>query len=369
MLSLKPLLGHRSLYRGLLPTGSSRLRSTASAPLLKRIAIGGGRSLERQEAARLAWPRRSPFSSSSESPQSAAVFSRAPFPVRVALVGTTVGLATPLYVVGGFAVAWRRYLPDTLGGLIFKYGILILAGGGLSVITTDYILPFLKNHSEFVLPFAVSNGLTSAVLYAIGELVFGFEAMSSKASISTFIKSAYATSLIKSINHFPLGGPSIGLLTVFISPLLWTYMFERLWSKDLNDLVLNDDPGWVSRVYSWIIFPVGVPLGILAGVGLQEILRPLIVGTASRSWTMVSLPTLAAVSGLWALYFSHCRTNSDEYFYITRINPTNGQLYSYNIRNSTTILDNGVLGESLFIGNSIHEVFFICLKIYNYLYT
>ena len=42
--------------------------------------------------------------------------SRPPFPVRVALVGTSVGLATPLLAIGGVIFAWYRFLPLSAGG-------------------------------------------------------------------------------------------------------------------------------------------------------------------------------------------------------------------------------------------------------------
>ena len=83
-----------------------------------------------------------------------------PFPVRAALVGTAVGIGTPLFATAGVAIAWYRVLPKWGGGTL-KLLIAAVIGGGLGTLLNAYVGPFLYHHGELVLPFAVANAFTA----------------------------------------------------------------------------------------------------------------------------------------------------------------------------------------------------------------
>lgn len=71
-----------------------------------------------------------------------------PFVVRAALVGTSAGLATPLYAVGGVIVGWYRVLPHSVGGQFLRVGASALIGGGAATLTYKYACPFLRAHAR-----------------------------------------------------------------------------------------------------------------------------------------------------------------------------------------------------------------------------
>lgn len=83
-----------------------------------------------------------------------------PYPIKLALVGTSTILATPVFMYGGVLYIWYRYLPRQIGD---SYRIITLAmlGGGMAKILRDFVIPYLTQHADIVLPFAVSNGLTA----------------------------------------------------------------------------------------------------------------------------------------------------------------------------------------------------------------
>jgi hypothetical protein len=85
-----------------------------------------------------------------------------PFSVRVALVGSAVGLATPVFVVTGLAMSWYRFLPTQWWGRLLKLASGMLLGGGVFTFIYKFAGPFLLNHADMVLPFALANALTSA---------------------------------------------------------------------------------------------------------------------------------------------------------------------------------------------------------------
>lgn len=118
---------------------------------------------------------------------------------------------TPFFAVGGVANLWYRYLPSTLEGKLVKYGACpfssslpcpcppsaavprplcllpitplslspslppflppavlgVVLGGGGTVLLGKYVVPFMYNHSEFLLPFALANGLTATFWYTV----------------------------------------------------------------------------------------------------------------------------------------------------------------------------------------------------------
>jgi len=102
---------------------------------------------------------------------------RPPRVVRSLLVGSAVGLATPFYVIVGIGRIWTGYLPKSTAGQFIKFITGSLIGGGSFVLITNYAMPFMKNNSDIVLPFAVSNGISAAFWYTIMESIFGLKKM------------------------------------------------------------------------------------------------------------------------------------------------------------------------------------------------
>ena len=122
---------------------------------------------------------------------------------------TTTRAGTPFFAVGGVANLWYRYLPSTLEGKLVNYGACpfssslpcpcpcppsaavprplcllpitplslspslppavlgVVLGGGGTVLLGKYVVPFMYNHSEFLLPFALANGLTATFWYTV----------------------------------------------------------------------------------------------------------------------------------------------------------------------------------------------------------
>ena len=98
-----------------------------------------------------------------------------PLVIRLALVGSTVGLTTPLFVAAGAFRIWTSFLMKSTEGRTAKYIIGIIAGGGTVKVMCDYVLPFLRDHSNVIAPFAFANAVTSMFWYGVGEIAFGKE--------------------------------------------------------------------------------------------------------------------------------------------------------------------------------------------------
>lgn len=90
------------------------------------------------------------FNSNSVPPSTASPEHVPPFLVRVSLIGTAVGLATPLFATAGVARIWTTVLPKTDLGRLFKGSVGLILGGGILKITWDYVIPFFRNNSVFV---------------------------------------------------------------------------------------------------------------------------------------------------------------------------------------------------------------------------
>ena len=248
-----------------------------------------------------------------------------PLAVRVGLVATSVGLGTPFFAVGGIVRMWYSYLPRTPTGLMVKWGLSVVGGGSILNLTYSYVIPFLQHHSDFVLPFALSNAIASGIWYLFGEYTFGLPFMSGVVSIEA-LKATMAGKIILGIlrmmgqnltattgagilfqTSLPVGGIFVGGLTALTAPFLWPMAFSLCWDKNMHDLLVGENSLWLVELYEFIAVPVGLPTGIFAGVGLHLFLRSFVNGQPGQPWTMRSLPMLAAISGVNVVYFTWFR--------------------------------------------------------------
>lgn len=260
-----------------------------------------------------------------------------PYPVRIALVSTTVGLCTPLFATLGVGMLWYSYLPKTEVGCIGKNSLGVVMGGGGATLFYQYVFPFLQCHSEVILPFALANAVVSGVWYSVAEEAFGLKSLKaeppqqinlfdtsssdSKNATSHNISQDFSSMLRSfSLNSkVPLIGAGIGALTALTSPLLWPIMFQVCFPDPaVQHLLHMDDSSWLLDLYSWIALPIGVPIGILAGLTLHSGLHSSVVGVHDIPWKQRSLRYLIALLLLAALYFTMCRSSTDDYFYERR---------------------------------------------------
>jgi hypothetical protein len=169
------------------------------------------------------------------------VSSTPPYAVRALLVGSSVGLASPIFGVAGAAYFWFNYMPKSQLGSLTKYSVGLLAGGGMSKLTYSYIWPFLMNNAELVLPFAVANGISAAFWFSVGEAIFGLDKLAGTAKgpmdgSSAAVDGSMLPHLKNVVNGEGLHlatGPVVGGLTALTAPFLWPYLFPTLWPVDL----------------------------------------------------------------------------------------------------------------------------------------
>ena len=241
------------------------------------------------------------------------------------------------YSVLGFFRIWHSYLPRSAIGKGLKYLTGIVVGGGSVTFAGSYVLPFLKEHAELILPFALANGVAASFWYCLGEAFLGLDVMlgtvaagpTSSYLESTILRSAFLSTVLKSV---PLVGPVIGVLTAVTAPLLWGAMFAVCWDESLRSFVLENNPHWLLDAYATIAIPVCIPVGLFAGITVQLMLKRLVIGntTSAVSWVYTSLPVLIAMTSAGALYFSLYKTAGYDYLWELRLDPKTGESQSYN---------------------------------------
>ena len=292
------------------------------------------------------------------------VVSMPPLPVRIALVGSSVGLASPFFALGGVGYMWFQYLPKTAAGTAVKYLVSVIVGGGVVKFIYEYVGPFLWNNSDFVLPFAAANGLSAAFWYTAGEAVFGAELLSGSITAGSgwhgILSRFGGAQLASMFTTIPTAGPVIGMLTAVTAPFLWPVLFQYCWSADYQHMILGSDPSWISNMYEWIALPVGVPVGALSGVVMHLLLKPAVYGSGGGGaggggggkkqqvpWTARSLPILAVLLATSGFYFTYCRPPADELLWVKRMDPRTGRVRSYNIRTKEMREDDGAVADTV----------------------
>jgi hypothetical protein len=253
-----------------------------------------------------------------------------PFPMRVALVGATVGLATPLLALGGVVFAWYRFLPLSAGGRGARAAISVLIGGGVATLTWSPVGPFLLNHADLVQPFALANTIAASFWYAALEARLGLQTMAGRFEAGA-LPAIIPPRLLPSHISIPVGGLAVGLLTGASAAFLWPACIRVCWPDEMRELLLGrrQEATHLIDLYLQLAVPVGLPLAALAGYGLHGLLADVLLRTATpRPWTATSLPLLAAVLGAGALYFGTCSPYLEDLFWESRIDPSTGAVAS-----------------------------------------
>jgi uncharacterized membrane protein YccC len=80
------------------------------------------------------------------------------------------------------------------------------------------VYPFLRDHSNFVLPFALSNAFAAGFWYTVGEVTLGLPFMTGVMSIESLgiaLPGTLASFLVRSLATagLPFGGVLVGGLT------------------------------------------------------------------------------------------------------------------------------------------------------------
>ncbi len=291
--------------------------------------------------------------------------------VRALLVGSSVGLATPAFVLAAVFQAWWRVAPKTTLGRASKFLIGTVIGGGSVTLVFDYVGPFLRDHSELVLPFALANAVTSSFWYLACESVLGLEMMMGAVMTSAHMaKNGGASKVIEAaslatggnisnlLRRLPFAGTIVGALTACTAPLLWSGMFDLCWDESLKELVLGEEftkhasnggsdrnsrTNWLLDTYANFTLPVALPVGAFAGATMHLVLRDYAMGTPGTPWKTKTLPPLLGVLLASTLYFSLFRTEIDDWWWEERVDPTTGSTYSYNHKSQETRSDHGRL--------------------------
>ena len=267
-----------------------------------------------------------------------------PLVVRIGIISSAVGLATPLFATAGVVQLWYFYLPRTAAGLCLKYVVGFFGGGGVISILYNYVCPFLRDHSNFVLPFAIANGITSAFWFLVGESAFGLPFMSGVISVE-ILKKALPT-VVSSIflspagglvtSGLPIGGAVVGALTALTAPFLWPFAFEICWDDNLRGLILDGDSLWLVDLYQYFGVAIGLPVGIISGLSMHYTLISAIIGTPGVPWVKTSLPILGVLIGISSTYFYFFQTPSSDFMWEIRMDHATGEMVSYNPTTNTT---------------------------------
>jgi len=248
-----------------------------------------------------------------------------------------------------------RWLPKTLEGRAIKYLVGIAIGGGGAVLLTKFVIPFMSNHSEFLLPFAIANGLAASFWYTVGEITMGLDSMLGAAGAAGTAAGAAEALLaaqnptLKVLRALPIAGCVIGTLTALTTVYLWEPMINLCWGDDFKSLILgnsNGDITWIRELYTSSMYVVTIPVSIVAGTSIHSMLKPLLWGSAGVAWQSKTLPVFVSLVGLNALYYTVCRGDEQDWWWHIRMDPITGKKVSHNFKTAVTLYDGGELGEA-----------------------
>jgi hypothetical protein len=238
--------------RGNIFLSSSTLRCNSSSPL----SNGSGPAIASAEGNLLSKIKTTP-----------------PSFIRLAIVGTSVTLATPVFTVAGIYRIWSAVLPKTPYGQLIKTTTAVVIGGSALTLFYQYIIPSVMKYADLIFPFALSNGLSCMLWMGVGEMLVGWEFLAGIATNSTIgsvvswlPQAITSRTLAASLLSLPAGGAVIGGLTALTAPLLWPFATKLCWDPLLRSVVLGGDSiVWLMDLYYQFLIPVGLPIGIFSG--------------------------------------------------------------------------------------------------------
>ena len=262
-----------------------------------------------------------------------------PLIVRIGIVSSAVGLATPVFATAGILRLWYAYLPRTFMGSNLKILFTIFGGGGIINVLYNYLIPFFRDHSDLIMPFALANAVASGAWLVIGELTFGLPFMVGVASLDVlsktfpaFIMAFFVSPAGKSLmaGGLPIGGVAIGGLTALTAPFLWPIAFSICWDDDYKALILDGNSLWPLDFYQTYLLPIGIPVGVISGLSMHLLLKDAIIGRPNVPWTKGSLPVLSALVGMSFSYFYLLRPSRGALQWESRMDHITGEMVSFN---------------------------------------
>jgi len=293
----------RPANRRLLFTAAQRtVPKSAAPPLARRLLFTAAqRAAPKNAAAPLAPPARPPRG------------------VRAALIGAAAGLGTPVFATAGVGLGWYRFILQNGSPLVRLAGSTI--GLGAFGLIYEYAWPFLKRHSELLLPFAVANGVSAAAWFAYLERALGLSVMAGSLSDAAFKKVPLVLRWLpfKTMMRLgvPLGGPLVGALTALTAGFVYPPLAAVLWPAEM--LALLDDMGFkFGRMIDWhlqLALPISIPVGVVGGFGVHHALSPFVLGTVAggrHPWTKTAAPLLGGMLGAGVLFFYAMRPSQEQ---------------------------------------------------------
>jgi hypothetical protein len=160
----------------------------------------------------------------------------------------------------------------------------------------------------------------------------------------------------------PFGGPAIGVLTAATAGYLYPVMAYALWPSDLQQVMgpsLEEGDENSPASFSWMVdahhlffLPVSLPVSLLAGFGMHQLLAPVLLGNVrGYSWVSVSVPLLAAVAGASAFYYTKCGVfDTRAMFWERRVDFKTGAHYSHNVKTGERAAGVGAAARSRVAG-------------------
>jgi hypothetical protein len=263
-----------------------------------------------------------------------------PLILRIGIITSAVGLATPIFATVGFLRFWMSYLPRTVTGYYLKNVVTVFGSGGTTFLMYNHVIPFFRDHSDFVLPFALSNGIAAGFWFLMGELAVGLPFMAGVASIEAlsstfpaFIMAFFVTPAGTSLlaGGLPIGGVVIGALTALTAPYLWPFAFSICWDDNTKAFILGGDSLWLVDLCQSFLMPITIPVGVISGLSMHLALKKSILGTPGIPWAKgTALPTLFGLCGTAFAYFYLLRPLPSDFMWEARMDHSTGETISYN---------------------------------------
>eukprot|EP00929_Paragymnodinium_shiwhaense_P108867 TRINITY_DN75217_c0_g1_i1.p1 TRINITY_DN75217_c0_g1~~TRINITY_DN75217_c0_g1_i1.p1 ORF type:complete len:610 (+),score=47.79 TRINITY_DN75217_c0_g1_i1:53-1882(+) len=224
------------------------------------------------------------------------VASQPPLLVRSGLVGAATALLTPVFPIIGFNQLVFRFCDPATRAAI---------NGGTSMLyfSAAVLMPKAFYYAPLLLPFAVGNAVTAAATYTVAErLTGGPQAL---ADWKLWI--------------IPLAGPIIGLVTAILAPYTFPWSWSLVYPEPGDGTGYDDAPDKITakditqflfgNEFRWLVLPCLATTGAAAGLLIDVMIRPLILGVPGMPWQKLAGGVLlGSALALGALYSSSMRS-------------------------------------------------------------